>query len=151
MSRHAYIGSLLIIFYKPSTSCFALQEREVKGWSLFSHKVANDNRVAMIDKARIESIIEVFMAGREGLYLLRAEVKGANRIEVEIDHDHEPIGIDLIVELTKFIEERLNRDEEDFDLEVSSAGLTSPWPYLDDTASLLAKNLSSFYAQDAKR
>lgn len=67
-----------------------------------------------------------FIAEHEGFFLVKAEVKGANRIEVEVDHDTEPVDIDTIVALTKHIEAGLDREKEDFELEVSSAGLTTP-------------------------
>lgn len=67
-----------------------------------------------------------FIAEHEGFFLVKAEVKGANRIEVEVDHDSEPVDIDTIVALTKHIEAGLDREKEDFELEVSSAGLTTP-------------------------
>lgn len=67
-----------------------------------------------------------FIAEYEGFFLVKAEVKGANRIEVEVDHDSEPVDIDTIVALTKHIEAGLDREKEDFELEVSSAGLTTP-------------------------
>ena len=67
-----------------------------------------------------------FIAEHEGFFLVKAEVKGANRIEVEVDHDSEPVDIDTIVALTKHIEAGLDREKEDFELEISSAGLTTP-------------------------
>lgn len=67
-----------------------------------------------------------FIAEHEGFFLVKAEVKGANRIEVEVDHDSKPVDIDTIVALTKHIEAGLDREKEDFELEVSSAGLTTP-------------------------
>ncbi len=67
-----------------------------------------------------------FIAEHEGFFLVKAEAKGANRIEVEVDHDSEPVDIDTIVALTKHIEAGLDREKEDFELEVSSAGLTTP-------------------------
>lgn len=70
--------------------------------------------------------MDSFIAVHEGFFLVSAEVKGANRIEVEVDHDTEPVDIDTIVALTKHIEAGLDRDKEDFELEVSSAGLTTP-------------------------
>ena len=80
----------------------------------------------MIEIRDIETLVASFIAEHEGFFLLKAEVKGANRIEVEVDHDSEPVDIDTIVALTKHIEAGLDREKEDFELEVSSAGLTTP-------------------------
>lgn len=80
----------------------------------------------MIEIRDIETLVASFIAEYEGFFLVKAEVKGANRIEVEVDHDSEPVDIDTIVALTKHIEAGLDREKEDFELEVSSAGLTTP-------------------------
>lgn len=80
----------------------------------------------MIDVKDIESAVNEYLEGKEGFFLVKAEVKGANQINVEIDHDSKPIDIDTIVELTRHIEGKLDREVEDFELEVSSAGLTTP-------------------------
>ncbi len=45
---------------------------------------------------------------------------------VEIDHK-EGVWIDDCVELSKFIEERLDRNDEDYELEVGSAGIGQPF------------------------
>ena len=48
---------------------------------------------------------------------------------MEIDND-EAVSIDDCVELSRYIEEHLDRDAEDFELEVGSAGITSPFKVL---------------------
>ena len=50
-------------------------------------------------------------------------------IVVEIDND-EGVDIDECVKISKHIEESLDREVEDFELEVGSAGLTSPFKIL---------------------
>ena len=80
----------------------------------------------MIEIRDIETLVASFIAEHEGFFLVKAEVKGANRIEVDVDHDSDPVDIDTIVALTKHIEAGLDREKEDFELEVSSAGLTTP-------------------------
>ena len=56
-------------------------------------------------------------------------VQPGNTIVVEIDN-REGVDIDRCVELSRFIESKLDRDTEDFELEVGSAGLTSPFKVL---------------------
>ena len=80
----------------------------------------------MIEIRDIETLVASFIAEHEWFFHVKAEVKGANRIEVEVDHDSELVDIDTIVALTKHIEAGLDREKEDFELEVSSAGLTTP-------------------------
>ncbi len=49
-----------------------------------------------------------------------------NRIVVEMDHE-EGVWIEDCVELSRFIENRLDRESEDFELEVGSAGIGQPF------------------------
>lgn len=82
--------------------------------------------IGMVEVKDIEQAVATFAEQHEGYFLVRAEVKGGNRIEVEVDHDTDPVDIDTIVTLSRHIEASLDRDKEDFELEVSSAGLTTP-------------------------
>lgn len=79
----------------------------------------------MIDKTALASFIEETL-GETGYYLVDLKVTPDNQITVEIDSD-DSVDIDFCVELTRQIEERFPRDDEDYDLEVGSAGLTSPF------------------------
>lgn len=81
----------------------------------------------MIEAAIVRHIAEEYLAekGNE-LYVVEVKVKPDNKIIVTIDSDGAPIGIDTCVELSRQIESKLDRETEDFELEVSSAGLTSP-------------------------
>lgn len=82
----------------------------------------------MIFKEQIVSAIESYIADTD-YYLVDVKVSADNRISVEIDH-FEGVSIDYCVELSKAIESKLDRDNEDFELEVSSAGLTEPFKVL---------------------
>lgn len=59
-------------------------------------------------------------------YLVDVMIQPGNVIVVEIDND-EAVAIDDCVTLSKYIEGKLDRDAEDFELEVGSAGITSPF------------------------
>jgi ribosome maturation factor RimP len=78
----------------------------------------------MITKDQIEKIITPKI-DEEGLFLVEVTVNSSNHISVFIDGD-KGVTIDQCIELSRFIEQNLNRDEEDFDLDVSSAGLDLP-------------------------
>lgn len=80
----------------------------------------------MVDIKDVEGIVEDYLSGKPGYYLLSASVKGDNLVTVIVDHDETPVDFDTIVDLTRYLEERMDREREDFELEVSSAGLTSP-------------------------
>lgn len=79
----------------------------------------------MIDKKALTAFIEKQLEGTD-LYLVDVEVSPANEIRVEIDSDT-GVDIDRCVELTRGIEQEFDRDTEDYELEVGSAGLTSPF------------------------
>ncbi|HRS53743.1 MAG TPA: ribosome assembly cofactor RimP [Bacteroidales bacterium] len=72
-------------------------------------------------------IIKIVNKKLEGTtkFLIEVKVIKDNKIFVYIDGDND-VTIDDCVMLSKHIEHQLNRDIEDFSLEVSSAGLTSP-------------------------
>ncbi len=62
-------------------------------------------------------------------YLVDVVIKPGNLIVVEIDSD-EAVSIDDCAELSRHLEEHLDRDVEDYELEVGSAGITSPFKVL---------------------
>ena len=82
----------------------------------------------MIDKRVIEQLVEEKLASSSN-YLVSVEVQPGNIIVVEIDNN-DAVSIDDCVELSRYIEEHLDRDAEDFELEVGSAGITSPFKVL---------------------
>lgn len=78
----------------------------------------------MIDK---DLLIATINSGLEGtdMFLVDATVGSDNRIVVEIDSDSS-VDIDSCVALSRKVEEVFDRDVEDYELEIGSAGLTSP-------------------------
>ena len=79
----------------------------------------------MINKDTVRSIVEEWLDGKE-YFLVDIEVSPDDRIVVEIDHA-DGVWIEDCVELSRFIEDHLSRDEEDYELEVGSAGLGQPF------------------------
>lgn len=82
----------------------------------------------MIEKNVISQLVEEKLASSSN-YLVDVVIKPGNLIVVEIDND-EAVGIDDCVELSRYLEEHLDRDVEDYELEVGSAGITSPFKVL---------------------
>ena len=79
----------------------------------------------MIDKKLVESVVNEWLQDKD-YFLVDASVSADNCIVVTIDHA-EGVWIEDCAELSRFIEGRLNREEEDFELEVGSAGLGQPF------------------------
>ena len=73
----------------------------------------------MIEKSKVKSIVEEWLEGKE-YFLVDIEISSDNRIVVEIDHA-DGVWIEDCVELSRYIEEHLDREKEDFELEVGSA------------------------------
>ena len=83
----------------------------------------------MIDKQQVIGIAEKWLSTKEGYFLVDVDVTPDNRIVVEIDQA-EGVWIDDCVELSRFIESELDRDVEDYELEVGSAGIGQPFKVL---------------------
>lgn len=82
----------------------------------------------MIDKNVVRNIVEEWLEDKD-YFLVDVTVSPDDKIVVEIDHA-EGVWIEDCVELSRFIESRLNREEEDFELEVGSAGIGQPFKVL---------------------
>ncbi len=79
----------------------------------------------MIDKELLTATVNEAIEGTP-LFLVDVEVRPGNTIIVEVDSP-DGVDIDQCVGITRKIEERFDRDVEDYELEVGSAGLTSPF------------------------
>lgn len=79
----------------------------------------------MIDKSQIRTLADQWLA-QSDYFLVDVDITSDNRIVVEIDHA-DGVWIDDCASLSKYIEEHLDRDAEDFELEVGSAGLGQPF------------------------
>ena len=79
----------------------------------------------MIEKKTVCQIVEEWLEGKD-YFLVEVTVSPDDKIVVEIDHA-EGVWIEDCVELSRFIEDHLSRDEEDYELEVGSAGLGQPF------------------------
>jgi ribosome maturation factor RimP len=82
----------------------------------------------MIDKRIVSGIVNEWLEDKE-YFLVDIAVSSDDKIVVEIDHA-EGVLIDDCVELSRFIESKLDREEEDYELEVGSAGIGQPFKVL---------------------
>lgn len=82
----------------------------------------------MIDKSLITQLVEEKLATSDH-FLVDVVIKPGNLIVIEIDND-EGVCIDDCAELSRYVESHLDREIEDFELEVGSAGVTSPFKVL---------------------
>lgn len=82
----------------------------------------------MIDKNKVRELVDQWLADKE-YFLVDAGVDETNKITVEIDHK-DGVWIEDCCQLSKFIEEHFDREVEDFELEVGSAGIGQPFKVL---------------------
>lgn len=78
----------------------------------------------MISKVEVERIVNEALEGSSD-YVVEVSVSENNHIVVLIESD-EGINIKRCVQVSRLIEAHFDREVEDYDLEVSSAGLGSP-------------------------
>ncbi len=81
----------------------------------------------MIDKALIAELVNDKLT--EDQFLVEVTVSSSNVIHIMVDSDT-GISINQIVEISRFVEEKLDRETEDFELSVFSAGLSEPFSLL---------------------
>lgn len=82
----------------------------------------------MIAKENVCEIVNEWLADKD-YFLVEVTISPDNKIVVEIDHK-EGVWIEDCVELSRYIESRLDRDKEDYELEVGSAGIGQPFKVL---------------------
>ena len=94
----------------------------------------------MTDRAKIEKSVKEFIRGT-GLFLVAVKVSSSNRITVIADKN-EGITIDECAMLHRHIEKDLSRDDEDFELQVSSPGLDMPFVVIEQYYKNQGRNIT---------
>jgi ribosome maturation factor RimP len=79
----------------------------------------------MIEKSIVKTLVEEWLADKD-YFLVSIDINQDNKIVVEIDHA-DGVWIEDCVELSRYIEDHLDREKEDYELEVGSAGLGQPF------------------------
>ena len=106
----------------------------------------------MIGKEQISKLVEEAVADSD-LFLVEVKVKPANVIEVYVDADT-AVNIDQCVQISRFVESKLDRDAEDFELSVFSWGLSGALKldrqlkkYINQEVEVKTKELGKFQAK----
>ena len=79
----------------------------------------------MIDKELLRQSVERAIEGTD-IFIVDIRVSADNNIVVELDSP-ESLDIDTCAAVSRAIEKDFDRDAEDYELEVGSAGLTAPF------------------------
>jgi ribosome maturation factor RimP len=79
----------------------------------------------MAFKDKVAELLNEALEERPSLFLIDLSIGSGNKITVTLDGDN---GVNLqdCIDVSRAIEHNLDREEEDFSLEVASAGATSP-------------------------
>lgn len=102
----------------------------------------------MINKQLIIKLAEAELKGTDK-FLVDVTLGKGNKISVVLDSDSS-IGIDDCIEVSRFIESNLDRELEDFELHVSSAGLDQPIRLLRQYKKYIDKEVSVLRAEGKK-
>lgn len=76
-------------------------------------------------RTTVEKLLSQALEERQDLFLIEMTVGGDNSIKVIIDGDN-GVTVDDCVFISRAVEHNLDREEQDFSLEVASAGAASP-------------------------
>tara|TARA_R110002050_G_scaffold57866_2_gene130143 strand:- start:9608 stop:10069 length:462 start_codon:yes stop_codon:yes gene_type:complete len=76
-------------------------------------------------KNTVKKLLEIALVERSDLFLIEFSIQGDNQIKVIIDGDNGVLVEDCMF-VSRAIEHNLDREEQDFSLEVMSAGATAP-------------------------
>lgn len=79
----------------------------------------------MIDKNVVKKLVDEWLEDKE-YFLVDIQISPDDKIVVEIDHA-DGVWIEDCAELSRFVQEHLDRDLEDYELEVGSAGVGQPF------------------------
>ena len=76
-------------------------------------------------KDKVKTLLEEALAEKEDLFLIDFQISQENKIKVVLDGD-QGVTLQDCMDVSRAIEHNLDREEEDFSLEVASAGAASP-------------------------
>ncbi len=76
-------------------------------------------------KEKVEGLVQKALRQREDLFLIDLTVGGDNAIKIVLDGD-EGVALTDCMEISRAVEHNLDREAQDFSLEVTSAGATAP-------------------------
>ena len=89
-------------------------------------EVPSFNGKRCMKKERIQHLVDEFLNKHKEIFLVSLKIGVGNHVEVLID-SFQGIKMGDCVKLSRYIEGSLDRDEEDFALQIASAGLSEPF------------------------
>lgn len=74
---------------------------------------------------RVRELLDSALNDRPDLFLIECHITSSNQIRIVLDGD-KGVSLEDCMEVSRKVEHNLDRDEQDFSLEVSSAGASTP-------------------------
>lgn len=102
----------------------------------------------MVNKAKIEELVKEKLDGKA--FLVDVQVSASNVIKVFVD-SFDGLTIDRCVEISRHLENSLDREKEDFELQVSSPGLTERFRVKEQYLKNTGREIEVVTADGAKR
>ena len=78
-----------------------------------------------MDVKRVRSLVDEALKENESLFLIDLKTAEDNSIRIVVDGD-QGVPLSECIRISRYVEHNLNRDEEDFSLEVTSPSITDP-------------------------
>ena len=98
----------------------------------------------MINKEKVIALVEERMEElNNGLYIVELSISSNNTIHVEIDKINGGVTVTDCVSVSRNVEHNLDREEEDFELHVSSAGLDKPLRHINQYVKNIGRRIET--------
>ena len=78
-----------------------------------------------MNESKIRDLVDEALAENESLYLIDLVISSNNKIQVTVDGDN-GVNLSECVRISRNVEHNLDRDEEDFSLEVTTPDISNP-------------------------
>ena len=103
-----------------------------------------------MDKAKVKQLVEEAINENPSLFLIELSFLANNKIYVEIDGDN---GVPLkeCIRVSRNVEHNLDREEEDFELEVTTPDITKPIQNTRQYKKNLDRNLEVKFGEDEQK
>jgi len=105
--------------------------------------------LVMLSKEKVQELIDEFISENDTVFLVSFKMSPSNQIEVLIDST-DGISVKNCIELSRHIEGNFDREEVDFSLLVSSAGLSEPFKVFKQYKKNIGKNVNVFLKEGKK-
>lgn len=102
----------------------------------------------MIDKNQIKTLVEEWLQGND-YFLVDVNISADGRIVVEIDHA-DGVWIEDCAELSRFVQEHVGEELDNYELEVGSAGIGQPFKVHQQYVNYIGKDVEVLAADGKK-